>query len=77
MSFEGIRKLFHFNLSPKEGPILVVLTQLIKFYFLTLGKKKIEDFKKHWNWFTKLGIWISVPIIFNENQASKYIHSTI
>lgn len=30
---------FTFKLSPKEGPILVVLTRLIKFYFLTLGEK--------------------------------------
>jgi len=72
-----MRKLFHFKLSTKEGPILVVPLLIIKLYFLTL-EKEIENIKKkqHWNCdfseeeFTQLGIWISVPIIFNEKQVS-------
>lgn len=45
MFFEEMRKLFHFKLSTKEGPILVVPLLIIKLYFLTL-EKEIENIKK-------------------------------
>lgn len=45
MFFEEMRKLFHFKLSTKEGPNLVVPLLIIKLYFLTL-EKEIENSKK-------------------------------